>query len=355
MVVIQDAQGALPGLNDLPLEERYVRLDALMQYAAGRADNFKLLLNEYRSEDGTLISPDAINRQDEQRRTFRRRLKHVESKNVKLGEELAEALRQRDALEVAKTELYLQLENSLADSCEPETTIMAKTLEENLKEAEHKIEAMAQNLAKESEVRSRAEIDRESLQLRLEEIQADLGAVSEARAESELQRNELAETIEDLEVDLAAGTERMTILCEEIAILKEELEASRRVEDEVVSLANELIKLKSLQEDSRGEKEALIDQLTEIRAEARGLRHQVSTLSTASVPYSAQPRVSTTPVQEDTEQSGQYRQEDSDVIEVVTTPAPQYDDAEATESLEESNPSSGNSIMDSYLRFLRSK
>jgi DNA repair exonuclease SbcCD ATPase subunit len=355
MVVIQDAHGSLPSLNDLPLEERYARLDSLMRYAAGRADNFKLLLNEYRDEDGELIPPKAIHHHVEQREALCARLDSAEWKNRKLGEELTEVYKQRDLLEAAKTELYLQLENSLADSSEPEPTLMASTLEENLKEAERKIETMALDLKKESEVRSCAEIDRDQLQSRLEKIQADLDAVSEARAESELQRNELAETIEDLEGDLAAGTQRITTLSNEISGLKEELEASKRVEDEVVSLANELNDLKSLQEESRFEKESLINQLTEIRAEANELRHQISALSTANVLYSAQPMVNTTPVEEDIEQRVPASQADTAVIEVAATPMPPRDDPETTESLEESASAGGDSIMDSYLRFLKSK
>ena len=355
MIVIQDSHGAQPGINDLPLEERYARLDKLMQYAAGRADNFKLLLNAYRDENGGLIPSRLLSSDNEQHQVMRDHLDNAELQNKQRDEELTDVNKQRDALEADKKKLCLELENSLAEARDTESTPTAITLEENLKKAETKIVTLSAGLEEETHARSQAENDRNTLDDKIEQIQADLDAVSDARADSELQRNEMAETIQCLEGDLAAGAERIMALSQEIVSLQAELEASKRVEEEVMSLTKELAELNILQAESNSEKESLIDQIAEMRAEANKLRHQIDTLGTANIVYSAQPIVGLVPQESENGKSGQTNHADTNLIEVAATPPPQPDDVQETETPDGETPTESASIMDSYLNFLKSR
>ena len=355
MIVIRDSNSPQPDLNDLPLEERYTRLDKLMQYAAGRADNFKLLLSAYRDETGGLISSRVLRRDNEQHQALRESLDNAELQNKKLDEELTDLNKHREALEADKHNLCLELENSLVEARNTEPTEMAITLEGNLKEAETKIITLSAGLEEETQARTQAENDRAALNVKIEQVQADLDMVSDARADSELQREEMAETIHGLEGDLADGAERITALSEEIVSLKVELEASRRVEEEVVSLTKDLVELKTLQAESNSEKESLLDQIAEMRAEANQLRQQIADLGTTKVEYNARPVVRPIPEASKNGNGHAPTQPETNIIEVAATPPPLPRETAATETLDENNPPNGSSMMESYLNFLKSQ
>lgn len=365
MIIIQAKGFPGPGLNDLPLEERYARLDKLMQYAAGRADNFKLLLSEYRGENGGLVSPESIQRYKEQSVSLSASLDNAEWQNKKLGEELTDVYKQRDTIETDRAELYLKLENSIAETRDANPGPTAKTLEEDLKEADMKIGALDSDLKEESAARGRVETDRDTLKNRIDQVQADLDAVSQARNNCEQLRNEMADTIDNLQGDLAAGEERIAVLCQEIFALKEEIETSRHVKEEVVSLTSELAELTLLEEKSRFDKETLMGQLAEMRAEANQLRQQIAALS-ARKPDVA----NAVPVPGKNGKNGKSSKNGKNgkngangntslahtrIIEVAATPSTKSADEKETETLDDMKSPDSDSIMDSYLHFLESQ
>lgn len=100
-------------MHAMTLEKKCERLETMLQYAATKADNLKMLLSKYTDDDGSLIPAETARFRREKRDGFEKRLKAARATINRLQEASLAAAAQRDSATLRATELQLELDETM--------------------------------------------------------------------------------------------------------------------------------------------------------------------------------------------------------------------------------------------------
>lgn len=131
-------------MQTMTIEQKCDRLENMLQYAASKADNLKMLLSKYCDDDGKLIPAETARFRREKRDTFDKRLKAARATINRLQEASLAAAAQRDSANMRVSDLQAELEETVRarDEAEARSESMngdIDALEAKLSEADSRI------------------------------------------------------------------------------------------------------------------------------------------------------------------------------------------------------------------------
>ena len=227
-IVIPMGSGKGSPMDSMTVEEKYERLEHMLQYAATKADSLKGLLSKYCDENGNMIPADTARFRREKRDKFENRLKRSEQDVREMRDTVKNARQERD-----------------------EAIAERDRLQEKLQGHGAQIEDHATDL----EAHDFASVETDA---RLAKLQDELDVVRVARDTDRSDREDLTDRIIRLEEEL--GGKR-----DEVRALSEESETFQR-------------KIESMSESDsalRQDGEELAKELAEVREEADRLRDEL--------------------------------------------------------------------------------
>lgn len=216
-------------MDSMTVEEKYERLEYMLQYAATKADSLKGLLSKYCDENGNIIPADTARFRRAKRDKYDNRLKQLEQDVRKMEDTALSAQRERDEAIVERDRLL-----------------------DNLHGPEAQTEDGVANL----DTRDSASVQPDA---RLEKLQGELEAVGAARDAAQAGREDLADRIVRLEEELNAARA-----------------SSRGLSEEMEALQRSIESLSASDTEFRSDREKLATQLAEVREEADRLRKELA-------------------------------------------------------------------------------
>lgn len=206
-------------MDSMTVEEKYERLEHMLQYAATKADNLKGLLSKYCDANGNMISADTARFRRERRDKFEERLKQSEQDVRAMSEAFRNAKQERDEAIAERDLLQDNLQGQVARVEDRAADLEAHDFASG--EADTRLAKLQDELDVVGVARDMAESGRENLTNRIHRLEEELnGKCDEVRVLSE-SGSDLRRDGEKLAKELAGVREEADRFREELAIVKE--------------------------------------------------------------------------------------------------------------------------------------
>ena len=245
-IVIPMGSGKGSPMDSMTVEEKYERLEYMLQYAATKADNPKGLLSKYCDENGNLIPADTARFRRNKRDKFENRLKRSEQDICELADAVRNAKRERD--------------EAIADR-------------DRLQGDLHGLEERVEDRVAELEAPDSTSIETD---VGLGKLRIELDAVRTDRDAAQSDRENLADRIVRLEEELSVARASSRGLSKKMEALQRDADGSKSEREEIEALQRTIDSLSVSDTELRRNEEKLAKELVEVREEADRLQGELA-------------------------------------------------------------------------------